>query len=137
MENYAGEAQAGGAWLPAGLGAVAAQSREFVPVLPAIGRAEQGGVFHSGVDRIRIGRRRFEMPNALELPRMLGAVVPLMSGERFPGLGGGVVHELVALAFGRSRGLSVLFARRGAWLCPSFAAVIGALNDLPEPPPAF
>src|SRR5712692_7533502 len=77
------------------------------------------------------------MPNALELPGMLRAVVPLMSGEGLPGLRGGVVHELVALAFGGSRWLSVLFARRRPWLCPGFAAVIGALDDLPEPAAAL
>src|SRR5216117_3250770 len=40
-----------GAWLPAGPGAVTAQSGEFVPRLAAVGRAEQSGVLHSGVDR--------------------------------------------------------------------------------------
>src|SRR5260370_37331345 len=73
------------------------------------------------------------MPDAFELPGMLRAVVPHMSGERFPGLRGGVVHKLVALAFGRSLLLSALFARRCPWLNPSLAAVIGALNNLPKP----
>src|SRR5260370_22856792 len=76
------------------------------------------------------------MPNALELPRMLRAVVPLMSGERLPGLRGGVVHKLVALAFGRASRAG-LFARRRSWLCPGLAAVIGALDDLPEPAAAL
>src|SRR6266571_6872973 len=76
------------------------------------------------------------MPDALELPRMLCAVVPLMSGEGVAGLRGGVVHELVALAFRHSlwRGP---FARRSPWLRPSFAAIIGPLNDLPEPAAAL
>src|SRR6266571_5814657 len=110
---------------------MAAQSGELLPRFAAVLRAEQRGVFHAGVNCVRIGRRRFEMPDTLELPRMLGAVVPLMSGERFAGSRGSVVHELVALAFGHSfwRGP---FARRGPRLCPSFAAVIGPLNDLPE-----
>ena len=66
--------------------------------LAAVGRAEQGGVFDAGVDRVRIGQRRFEMPDALELPGMLRAVVPLVRGERLAGLGRSVVDELVALA---------------------------------------
>src|SRR5439155_7889454 len=65
-------------WLPAGPCAVAAQSREFLPRLPAVRRAEQACVFHSGVHGIRIRQRRCEMPDALELPGMLRAVVPLM-----------------------------------------------------------
>src|SRR5260370_42659755 len=77
------------------------------------------------------------MPHAGEFPGMLGAVVPLMSGEGFRGLAGGVVHNLVDLACGRSRWLSVPCARRGAWRCPSFAAVLGPLNDLAEPAAAL
>src|SRR5882762_9429392 len=81
IENYGVEAQPTGAGLPAWPGAMAAQSGKLVPGLATVLRAEQGGVLDSGVDRIRIGRRGFEMPNSLEFPRMLGAVVPLMSGE--------------------------------------------------------
>src|SRR5207244_5911312 len=44
-----------------------------------------------------------------------------------------VVHEFIAFAFGRPRWLSVLFPGRCPRLYPSLAAVIGALNDLPEP----
>src|SRR6266436_9712463 len=73
------------------------------------------------------------MPDALELPRMLGAVVPHVSGKWFAGFCGDVIHELVALAFGRARLHGVLFARRRPRLYPGLAAVIGALNDLPEP----
>src|SRR5713226_5245983 len=111
---------------------MAAQSGELLPRFAAVLRAEQRGVFHAGVDCVRIGKRRFKMPNSLELPRMLSAVVPLMSSKGFTGFRGGVVHELVALAFGHSlwRGP---FARRGAWLCPSFAAIIGSLDNLSEP----
>src|SRR5216684_5298524 len=113
-----------------------AQSGEFLPRLAAVLRAEQRGVFHPGVDGVRIAERRFKTPDSFELPRMLCAVVKLMSGQGFAGFGGGVVHELVALAFGRSlwRGP---FARRRPWLCPSFAAIIGPLNDLPEPAAAL
>src|SRR6266851_9804581 len=111
---------------------MAAQSGELLPRFAAVLRTEQRGVFHAGVDCVRIGERRFEMPNSLELPRMLGAVVPLMSSKGFTGFSGGVVHELVALAFGHSlwRGR---FAWRRAWLCPSFAAIIGSLDNLSEP----
>ena len=88
---------------------MAAQSGEFLPGLAAVGRAEQGGVFHSGVDGVRIGQRRFEMPDALELPGVRRAVVPLVRA------GDAVVDELVAHRL------------------PGLAAVVGALDQLPEP----
>ena len=88
---------------------MAAQAGEFLPGLAAVDRAEQGGVFHPGVDGIRIGQRRFEMPDSLELPGVRRAVVPLVSA------GVAVVHELVADRL------------------PRLAAVVGALNHLPEP----
>ena len=92
-----------------GPGAVAAQPGEFLPRLPAIGRAEQGGVLDPGVNRVRIGQRRFQMPDALELPGMRRAVVPLVSA------GNAVVYELVAHRL------------------PGLAAIVGALDQLPEP----
>src|SRR5437879_13912962 len=71
------------------------------------------------------------MPDALELPGMLGAVVPLVRGEGFAGVRRRVVDELVALAgrhaFGRLR-----HAAPGR--LPRLAAVAGALDDLSEPP---
>ena len=73
------------------------------------------------------------MPDALEFPRMLRPVVPLMSCERLAGFGGGIVLELIALAFGHSIWPSGWLAGWCPWLCPSLAAVIGPLNDLPEP----
>src|SRR5438046_6651898 len=111
---------------------MAAQSSEFLPILPAVRRAEYASVFHGRVDGVRIGRRRFEMPDTLEFPGMLRAVVPHVGGERFAGFRGRVVDELIALAFGRAR-LGVLLPRRRPRLYPSLAAVIGAPNDLPEP----
>ena len=81
------QAHAAGARLPLGAGAVAAQAGQLVPGLAAVGRAEQGGVLHAGVDGVRIGQRRFEMPDALELPGMLRAVVPLVRRERLAGFG--------------------------------------------------
>src|SRR5438445_8934540 len=71
------------------------------------------------------------MPDALELPGMLRAVVPLMRGEGLACLRGRVVGELVALAFGETfRGLFQHTSRR----LPRLAAVAGALDDLSEPP---
>src|SRR2546430_3591039 len=71
------------------------------------------------------------MPDALELPGMLRAVVPLMRGEGPARLRGRVVGELVALAFGETfRGLFQHTSRR----LPRLAAVAGALDDLSEPP---
>src|SRR6267143_779671 len=115
---------------------MAAQSGELLPRLAAVVRAEQACVLHPCVHRIWIAKRRFEMPDSLELPRVLCAVIPLMRGQGFPGFRGGVVDEFVALALRHSlwRGP---FARRCPWLCPGFAAVIGALNDLPEPAAAL
>ena len=71
--------------------------------------AEDGRVFDAGVDGVGIGERRLEVPDALELPRMRRAVVPLVRA------GNAVVGELVAHR------------------CPRLAAVVGALNDLAEP----
>ena len=96
-------------WLPAGPRAMASQAGEFLPGLSAVGRAEQGRVFHPGVDGIRIGQRRFEMPDALELPGVGRAVVPLVSA------GVALVHELV------THGL------------PRLATVVRSLNHLAEP----
>ena len=103
------QAHPAGARLPVWPGAVAAQPGEFLPGLPAVGRAEQGGVFDPGVDRVRIGQRRFEMPDPLELPGMRRAVVPLVRA------GDAVVDELVAHRL------------------PGLAAVVRALDQLPEP----
>src|SRR6202043_2185314 len=66
-------------------------------------------------------------------PGMLLAVVELMGGERLAGFFGSVVDEFIAVAFGHAAGTRRGFARRGAGLMPGFAAVIGALDDLPEP----
>src|SRR5438445_8998887 len=124
------EAHPAGARLPLGPGAVAAQPGELLPRLAAVVRAEQPRVFHPGVYRVRIGEGGLEMPDALELPGVLRAVVPLVRGEGFAGLGRGVVDELVALAFGETfRGLFQRTSRR----LPRLAAVAGALDDLSEP----
>src|SRR2546428_4961070 len=72
------QAHAAGARLPLGPRAVAAQPGELLPFLAAVARPEQPGVFHAGVHRVRTGEGRLEMPDALELPAMLPAVVPLI-----------------------------------------------------------
>src|SRR5262249_10295075 len=124
------QAHAPRAGLPHGAGAVAAQPRQLLPGAPAVLRAEEAGVLDARVDRVRIGERRLEMPDTLELPRALRPVVPLMRGQRLAGVGRGIVNELVALAFGHALRR---FFHAAAWRLPGFAAVAGALDDLPEP----
>ena len=82
---------------------------QLLPGLAAVDRLEHRGVFDAGVDRVGIGQRRLEVPDALELPRMRRAVVPLMRA------GHAVVLELVADRL------------------PRLAAIVGSLHDLPEP----
>ena len=103
------QAHAAGAGLPLRARAVAAQAGELLPGLPAVGGAEERGVLHAGVDGVGIGERRLEVPDALELPGVRRAVVPLVRA------GDAVVDELVAHRL------------------PGLAAVVGALDHLPEP----
>src|SRR5262249_21510665 len=100
------------------------------PVLASIRGFENGRVFHAGVDRVCIRKRRLQMPHALELPRMLGAVIPLVRGQR-----GAVriVGKLVAVSLGHTLG-SCLLPLGCPRLMPRLSPVIGALNDLSEPP---
>ena len=86
-----------------------AQSRELFPVLPAVLRNEQGGILHSGVNRVRIGERGLQMPDALELPWVRRAVVPLVCAWN------AVINEFVPHRF------------------PGFAAVVRPLDHLPRP----
>src|SRR5436309_8542834 len=90
-----------------------AQAGKLLPCLAGIRRAEQRRVFHSGKDSVRIGERWLEMPDSLELPGMLRAVVPLM------GSGGAVVLELVTHRL------------------PRLAAVAGTLDHLAKPAAAL
>ena len=87
----------------------AAQAGEFLPGLAAIAESEQGGILDPGVDRVRVGQRGLQVPDALEFPGMLRAVVPLVRA------GVALVGELVADRL------------------PGLAAVIRALDHLPEP----
>src|SRR5581483_3804128 len=66
------------------------------------------------------------MPNALELPWMLGAVIPLMRAWD------PVVNKLVALTF-RHAIRTLQFLRAAPRGVPRFSAVIRAWNDLAEP----
>src|SRR5438132_11734287 len=75
---------------------------------------------------ISVIERRLEMPDALELPRMLGAVVPHVRP------GNAIVNEFVALAFRRAvRTFQILGTAARSF--PGFAAIARSLNDLPEP----
>src|SRR5208283_5987465 len=73
------------------------------------------------------------MPHALEFPRMLRPVVPLMRRKRFARFRGGVVDKLVAFAFRHTIRGRRGFPRWCARLEPCLPAVIGSLNDLPKP----
>ena len=73
------------------------------------------------------------MPYPLEFPRMLRAVVPLMRGQWLARCRRNIVHKLVALAFKHSSRSRGRFAWRCARLEPGLSAVIGPLDDLPEP----
>src|SRR6266487_6217668 len=89
------------AWLPFGTGIAATQSGEFVPGLAAVFRFEQRGIFHARVNLIGIIKRRFQMPDTLEFPRMLSAIVPLVGRERFPRFRRSIVNEHVTFALRR------------------------------------
>ena len=109
VEENGVKAHAAGSGLPGGAGAVFAKAGEFEPGVAAIGRLEECCVFGSGVDGVGGGEGRLEMPDALELPWVRRAVVPLMRSWD------AVVEELVA---------------DGG---PGEAAVVGALDYLSEP----
>ena len=84
------QAHPAGAGLPGRRRSVGPEPRQLVPCLAAVGGAEERGVLHSRVDRVGIARRRLEMPDARELPRMWRPVVPEMRARD------AVVHELIA-----------------------------------------
>src|ERR1044071_655588 len=67
------------------------------------------------------------MPNTLELPRMLGAVIPLMRARDT------IVNKLIALTFGHAI-RAFQFFRAASGRVPRFSAIIRALNDLAKPP---
>ena len=102
------------------------QAGQFLPGASAVLRFKDGGVFHSRVSRVGIMQRGLDVPDALELPRMLRAVVPFMRS------GFALIGEFVAFALGESvRTLQVFRAATGS--VPCFPAVIGTLDDLAKP----
>src|SRR5581483_5616876 len=103
------QAQATCARLPRRTRILTAQTGKLLPCLPPVPRTEQRGVFDSRIHDIRIRERRFEMPDALELPRMRRAVVPLMSTR------------------------DALILEQVADRLPGLASVVRALHRLPEP----
>ncbi len=80
-----------------------------MPVRPGVGRSEQGGILDAGEDGVGIGEGRLEMPDPGELPRMRRPVVPLVRARH------AVVGKLVP------------------YRLPRGAAVVGTLDQLPEP----
>src|SRR5262249_52776263 len=120
-------------WLPLRPRFVAAQPGELLPALPAVAGAEDRGVLDPGIHGVGIGERRFEMPDALELPGVLRAVVPLVRGEGLAGAGARVIDEFVAFAHGHSVGGRGRLAWTCARLPPRLAPIVRALDDLPEP----
>src|SRR6266513_1461971 len=103
-----------------------------MPRLAAVSSSKQRRVFHAGVNSVGIIQRGFQVPDAFELPGMLCSVVPLVRGEWFASFSRSIVHEFVAFAFGRAI-LAFYFLGGATRRVPSFAAIIGALNDLPKP----
>ena len=103
------QAHAAGARLPTLAGVVGAQPGEFLPGLRAVDRTEQRGILDTGVHGVRIGQRRFEVPDPGETPGPRRPVVPLVWTDL------ALVAELVALWF------------------PGQAAVVGSLDHLTEP----
>src|SRR5919106_2373748 len=97
-----------------------------MPRLPAVRCAEQCGVFHSGINSIRVIEGRFEMPDALELPGTLCPIVPLVRARH------ALVDKHVALPLWHTVRTHQILRLRSRRL-PRFAAIIGALDDLPEP----
>src|SRR5947207_9876002 len=124
------QAHAACAWRPIGSGGVTAQAAQFVPALPAVSGAEQRGIFHSGIDRVRIVERWLQVPHSFELPGMLCSVIPLVGGKGFAGFGRSVIHEFVAYSFRRALWSRSHFA---SWGLTRLAAIVGALNYLPAP----
>ncbi len=71
-------------------GRVRPQPRELRPRVTAVTRAEERSILDPGVNRVRIVRRGFQVPDPLEFPRVWSAIVSLVCA------GDTLVRELVA-----------------------------------------
>ena len=100
--------------LPFRSGIAAAQTCQFMPRFAAVFRFEDRRIFDAGVNMIRIVERRFQVPDAFELPRVLGSVVPLMRRDRLTRLGRSIVNEMLLSPFGIPSELS-----NSPGLCPA------------------
>src|SRR5690348_11022124 len=98
VENNRVQTHSACAWLPTRSGSMPAQARQLMPAFRAIGRKEERGIFNAGVDSVGVRERRFQVPHALEFPRMLRAVVPLMRVQFGAVRRGCIVDKHVALA---------------------------------------
>src|SRR5712692_1800190 len=103
------QAQTARARRPARCRLMGTEGRQLAPALATVGRLEKRGVLDARVYRVGVALRRFQVPDALELPGMRGAVVPGVRARR------ALIGELVA------DGL------------PGLAAIVRALQDLAEP----
>src|SRR3954447_26334165 len=133
IEDDGVQAHAAGSWLPLRTGPMAAQPGKFLPVLRTISRSENSRVLHARIHRVGIRRRWFEVPDTLELPGMLCAVIPLVSSQRLAALARLVIRELVALGFRHSVRRRGGLAGRGPRLVPRLSSVVRSLNDLSKP----
>src|SRR6185437_13510755 len=97
------------AGLPSGSRAVGAQPGELLPALGAVRRAKEASILDAGEYGVRVGERRLEVPDPLELPRVRRAVVPLVRA------GDAVVGEILAHRL------------------PGLATVVRSLDQLAEP----
>src|SRR5690606_11954152 len=106
------QTHATGARLPFWSRHMTSQTRPFLPGLPAIVRTHSRRVSHARIHHLRIAKRRFRVPYAVEVPRMLGAVVPLVRSQRLTGFRRRVITELIALADRHAIGCLGWFAGR-------------------------
>ena len=87
----------------------AAQTRQLPPRAPAVHGLEERCILRPCIDGVGIRRRGLQMPDTLEFPGMLCAIVPLMRP------GDAVILEFVAHRL------------------PGFSSIVGALDLLAEP----
>ena len=108
------------------------QTGKFLPGPSAIRRTKERRILDPGIHRIRISQGRFQVPDSLELPGSLRAVVVLMRRERLAGLRRLIIDKHIARAI-RHTVCAHQILRLRAGRIPGLAAVIRPLNDLPEP----